>query len=99
MDSVLIIAAVFAVVYLVSVVWHAGADNHTDKTSLTKETIQNKSITMKHSENEAYELIDSCNENINNGNVNATASYDEGVRDALLWLIEGTSKPFIGREN
>lgn len=53
---------------------------------------------MKHSESEAYELIDACNENINSGDVNAAASYDEGVRDALLWLIDGTPKPEIGRE-
>lgn len=53
---------------------------------------------MKHSEKEAYELIDACLENINSGEVNAAASYDEGVKDALLWLFEGTAKPYIGRE-
>ena len=53
---------------------------------------------MKHAESEVYELIDACNENINTGEVNAAGSYDEGVRDALLWLLEGTSKPYIGCE-
>ena len=53
---------------------------------------------MKHSESEIYELIDACNENINNGEVNAGASYDEGVRDALSWLLEDTPKPYIGRD-
>ena len=53
---------------------------------------------MKHTENEAYELIDLCNENINSGDVNAAGSYDEGVRDALLWLLEETPKPYVGRE-
>jgi len=53
---------------------------------------------MKHTESEAYELIDACNENINSGDVNSAGSYDEGVRDALLWLLDGTAKPFVGRE-
>lgn len=53
---------------------------------------------MKHTESEVYELIDTCNESINSGEVNAAGSYDEGVRDALLWLLEGTLKPEIGRE-
>lgn len=35
---------------------------------------------MKHTESEAYELIDACNENINSGDVNSAGSYDEGVR-------------------
>ena len=53
---------------------------------------------MKHTEREAFELIDACNENINCGDVNAAGSYDEGVRDALLWLLDGTPRPEIGRE-
>ncbi len=53
---------------------------------------------MKRTESEAYELIDACNENINNGEVNAAGSYDEGVRDALLWMVDGTAMPDIGRE-
>lgn len=43
-------------------------------------------------------LIDECNDNIAKGEVNSFASYDEGVRDTLLWLYEGGPKPFIGRE-
>ena len=53
---------------------------------------------MKHTESEVYELIDLCNENINSGDVNSAGSYDEGVRDALLWLLEGTPRPEVGRE-
>ena len=49
-------------------------------------------------ESELYDLIDACNENINSGNINTAGSYDEGVRDALLWVLEGTAKPFVGRE-
>lgn len=47
---------------------------------------------------EIYELIDECNENISNGEMNSFASYDEGVRDALNWAAEDGEKPFIGRE-
>ena len=53
---------------------------------------------MKHTESEAFELIDACNENINSGEVNSAGSYDEGVRDALLWLLDGAPRPEIGRE-
>ena len=53
---------------------------------------------MMVAESELYDLIDACNENINSGNVNSTGSYDEGVRDTLLWVLEGTAKPFVGRE-
>ena len=53
---------------------------------------------MKVTESELYDLIDTCNENINSGNTNAAGSYDEGVRDALAWVLEGTAKPFVGRE-
>lgn len=49
-------------------------------------------------ENEAFALIDECNRNIDNGEVNNFSSYDEGVRDALLWLLEDCDKPYIGRE-
>ena len=49
-------------------------------------------------EKEIQALIDECNDNINNGEVNSFASYDEGVRDALLWLYENGPKPYIGRE-
>lgn len=53
---------------------------------------------MKHTESEAFDLIDACSENINSGDVNTAGSYDEGVRDALLWLLDGTPRPQIGRE-
>ena len=47
---------------------------------------------------EIYDLIDECDKNVNSGNVNSFASYDEGVRDALNWVIDDVGKPFIGRE-
>lgn len=46
----------------------------------------------------ALALIDECNNNINEGTTNNFASYDEGVRDALLWFLEDAPKPYIGRE-
>jgi hypothetical protein len=49
-------------------------------------------------EKQIQALIDECNDNINNGKVNSFASYDEGVRDALLWLYENGPKPYIGRD-
>ena len=49
-------------------------------------------------EKEIQDLIAECDNNINNGEVNSFASYDEGVRDALLWLYEDGPKPYIGRE-
>lgn len=54
---------------------------------------------MKHSETEVYELIERCNKNINEGTMNSFVSYDEGVRDALNWLMDGSPEPYIGREN
>lgn len=47
---------------------------------------------------EIEDLISECDNNIAQGEVNAFASYDEGVRDTLLWLYEGCPKPCIGRE-
>ena len=45
------------------------------------------------------ELIAKCDENISSGEVNGFASYDEGVRDTLLWLYENGHEPCIGRED
>ena len=49
-------------------------------------------------EKQIQDLIAECDNNINSGKVNSFASYDEGVRDALLWLYENGPKPYIGRE-
>lgn len=49
-------------------------------------------------EKQAQDLIVECDQNISSGNVNSFASYDEGVRDALMWVYEGGHKPYIGRE-
>ena len=53
---------------------------------------------MSVEENRALDLVAECDENISRGEVNTFASYDEGVRDALLWVFEGGPKPYIGRE-
>lgn len=53
---------------------------------------------MKEKEHEAFLLIEECETNISNGRVNNYGSYDEGVRDALLWYLDDTPKPYIGRE-
>lgn len=53
---------------------------------------------MKEEERQALELIAECDGNIADGSVNGFASYDEGVRDALLWVYEGGPRPYVGRE-
>ncbi len=53
---------------------------------------------MNDKEKLAQELIGECDQNISSGEVNSFASYDEGVRDTLMWLFEGGQKPYIGRE-
>lgn len=53
---------------------------------------------MKEMQKEAEELIAQCDENLANGTENSFGSYDEGVRDALMWLFEGGHIPYIGRE-
>ncbi len=47
---------------------------------------------------EVQRTLDSAKGDLDSGDVNAAASYDEGVRDALPWLTEGTPRPEIGRE-
>lgn len=47
----------------------------------------------------AIDLIDECNKNINEGEVNSFGSYDEGARDALVWVYENGPEPYIGRED
>lgn len=49
-------------------------------------------------EKEIQDLIAECDANISDGNVNSFASYDEGVRDALMWAYENGPRPYIGRE-
>ena len=49
-------------------------------------------------ERQAQELISECDQNISSGDVNSFASYDEGVRDALMWIFEGGPRPHVGRE-
>jgi hypothetical protein len=50
---------------------------------------------------EANKLHDECCDNIDSGLVNSFASYDEGVRDTINWLLDEDGcfdKPYIGRE-
>jgi hypothetical protein len=49
-------------------------------------------------EQKARDLLAECDECISNGMVDNFASYEEGVRDVLLWLLDGGHKPYIGRE-
>lgn len=44
------------------------------------------------------ELIEECDKCISDGLVDNFASYEEGVRDALCWVIYGFGKPSVGRE-
>lgn len=53
---------------------------------------------MEDKDEMALALIDECYVNINEGTTNNFASYDEGVRDALLWLLEDGPKPYVGRD-
>lgn len=47
---------------------------------------------------EAEALLEECYECINEGNVDNFASYEEGVKDTLDWLLYGSDKPALGRE-
>lgn len=47
---------------------------------------------------EAEIMLDDCYKCINDGNVDNFASYEEGVKDTLDWLLYGGEKPIIGRE-
>ena len=48
---------------------------------------------------EAEALIAECDQCIAEGRVDNFASYEEGVRDALSWLLfNGQDKPSVGRE-
>ena len=53
---------------------------------------------MTIDEKKVQDLMAECDDNISSGEVNTFASYDEGVRDTLLWLCEGGHRPYIGRE-
>ena len=53
---------------------------------------------MKKKEEIAREIISKCDQCISDGNVDNFASYEEGVRDALIWVYEGGEKPIIGCE-
>lgn len=58
-----------------------------------------KAIGPDDKSSRAADLIDECNKNINDGEVNSFGSYDEGARDALMWVYENGPEPYIGRED
>ena len=47
---------------------------------------------------EAEALIEECVNCINEGRTDSFASYEEGVKDTLEWLLYDCDKPIIGRE-
>lgn len=49
-------------------------------------------------EQQVSELIEQCSKAINNGNTDSFASYEEGVKDALIWAFYGGDKPFISTD-
>ena len=53
---------------------------------------------MYDKEEMARDLIAECDQCISDGTVDNFASYEEGVRDALLWVFEKGSKPVVGIE-
>lgn len=52
---------------------------------------------MKEKE-EIEELVNACDTSIFNGTEDNFRSYDEGVRDALNWVLGHDQKPLIGQE-
>ncbi len=48
---------------------------------------------MKRTEKEIYELIDQANERIENGDLYTGMSYEDGVKDALEWILGGEDRP------
>jgi len=53
---------------------------------------------MYDKEKMAQALIAECDQCISDGRVDNFASYEEGVRDALLWVFENGQKPLVGIE-
>jgi len=49
-------------------------------------------------ENEIYEQIDKASEMINNGESSNFMSYEEGVKNALEWILENTNEKPIEDE-
>jgi len=42
---------------------------------------------------EIFEQIDKANERINNGNTDGFRSYEDGVKDALEWIMGNGNPP------
>ncbi|MBR3551494.1 MAG: hypothetical protein IKO09_05830 [Bacteroidales bacterium] len=51
----------------------------------------NKNVT----EAQVSEMLDTLYKNINDGNVNSFASYDEGVKDTIEWLLYDSNPPLV----
>ncbi len=48
---------------------------------------------MKRTEKEMYELIDQANDRLEIGELYTGMSYEEGVKDALEWVLGGEDRP------
>ena len=53
---------------------------------------------MNKTETEIDELLAKCDAAINSGETNSLATYEEGVRDAIMWLLYDSCEPYVGRE-
>ena len=54
---------------------------------------------IRKEESDMRDLLAECDMNICEGEVNSFGSYDEGVRDAILWILGEGPMPYIGRED
>ena len=49
-------------------------------------------------ESEIYEQIDEASEKINNGECSSFMSYEDGVKNALEWVLKNTNEKPIENE-
>ena len=49
-------------------------------------------------ETQVLELLNECQENINNGYTDNFRSYEEGIKDALEWIYFGNERPNVKEE-
>ena len=45
------------------------------------------------SDKEIFNQIDIASQRINDGNTDGFRSYEDGVKDALQWIIDGSNPP------
>lgn len=46
-------------------------------------------------ETQILELLNECQENINNGDTDRLRSYEEGIKDALEWIRFDGERPIV----